>query len=55
MNVNKATISDLWRLALLIEHGGIYVDSTTFTIEESYDWLLNITRIPSHFIFNRYG
>jgi hypothetical protein len=31
--VFKQTISDIWRLALLYEHGGIYVDSTTFTME----------------------
>jgi mannosyltransferase OCH1-like enzyme len=32
MKITSATISDMWRLALILEHGGIYVDSTTFTI-----------------------
>ena len=55
MDISQSTIADMSRIALIMEHGGIYVDMTTFTMDESYDWLLNITKIPSTFIWNRYG
>lgn len=45
---------DLYRLALLAKFGGIYMDASYIALE-SFDWLLNIGRYPSEFIFNRYG
>lgn len=48
------TYSDLVRLALLMRHGGIYMDAS-FILLESLDWLVNIAAYPSEFIFNRYG
>ena len=33
LDVTKQLLSDLWRLAFLKEHGGIYADITTFTLE----------------------
>ena len=45
---------DLYRLALLSKHGGIYMDASYVALE-SFDWLVNIGRYPSQFIFNRYG
>lgn len=47
--------SDLWRLALMYKHGGVYVDASTFTTEENFDFVQNITRIPSGLLWNRYG
>ncbi len=47
-------MSDLYRLALLSKHGGLYLDST-YVLMESLDWLLNIGRYPSQNIFNRFG
>lgn len=48
------TYSDLVRLALLMRHGGVYIDAS-FMLLESLDWLVNIAAYPSEFIFNRYG
>ena len=45
---------DLYRLSLMVKYGGIYMDSS-FLALESFDWLLNIGKYPSEFIFNRYG
>jgi mannosyltransferase OCH1-like enzyme len=45
---------DLIRLALLAKYGGIYMDASFFALE-SFDWLVNIGRYPSQYIFNRFG
>ena len=44
--VTKQAETDFWRLALLYNHGGIYLDASTFTLDQNFDWLKNITRIP---------
>lgn len=41
-------------MALVLENGGVYMD-TTYVLLESLDWLLNIAKYPSQFVFNRYG
>jgi hypothetical protein len=48
------SLSDLYRLALLKTHGGLYLDST-YVLMESLEWLINIGRYPSQYIFNRFG
>jgi mannosyltransferase OCH1-like enzyme len=48
------TRSDLYRLALLHAHGGVYIDASTI-ITDNFSWIENIARFPSQFIFNRYG
>ena len=50
----QANWSDAYRLALLIKHGGIYIDLSTFLLED-LSWIVNIARRPSHHIYNRYG
>lgn len=42
------------RLALIYKYGGIYLDASTVAVE-SFDWLLNIARFPTQYIFDRYG
>ena len=46
--------SDFVRLALILAHGGIYFDSS-FVAITNFDWLINISRYPSEYIFNRFG
>ena len=45
----------MWRLALVYEHGGIYLDASTFQVDESFDWILQLPQIPRSLIWNRYG
>ena len=45
---------DLVRLALLVEHGGVYFD-VSYAPLTNLDWLVNIGKYPSHHIYNRYG
>ena len=45
---------DLVRLALLVEHGGVYFD-VSYAPLTNLDWLANIGKYPSHHIYNRYG
>ena len=47
-------MSDILRLALLIKHGGVYMDMGTF-LQGSVEWIPNIARIPSRLIFNRFN
>jgi len=54
MTIFKQTKSDLVRLALLYKYGGMYVDASVIAVE-SFDWLVNIAKFPSQYIFNRYG
>lgn len=46
--------SDFYRLALVAQHGGIYMDAS-YLLVENLDWLLNIGKYPTEYIFNRYG
>jgi hypothetical protein len=48
------TLSDLYRLALISQHGGIYLDAT-FVFFEGFEWIVNIGRYPSQYVFNRFG
>lgn len=48
------TKSDLYRLAFLYKYGGIYLDSSMIPLE-NFDWLVNIARFPSKYVYNRYG
>lgn len=54
MHTYLPSLSDLYRLALISKHGGIYLDSTYVSLE-GFDWVVNIGRYPSQYIFNRYG
>lgn len=42
-DLSRQAVSDLWRMALVYERGGVYFDASTFTTNESFDW---ITKIP---------
>ena len=53
-DLSNQAISDLWRLALVYEHGGVYFDASTFQIEESFEWILNVTQFPRQLVWNRY-
>lgn len=44
------------RLALIGKHGGIYLDVSSFSIEDNViDWILNIAQYPIEAVSNRYG
>jgi hypothetical protein len=46
--------SDLIILALLYKYDGVYVDASVIALY-NFDWLVNIAKIPSQYIFNRRG
>lgn len=46
--------SNLMRIALVYKHGGIYVDASVIFVE-NFDWLFFISRVPSNYIWNRFG
>ena len=46
--------SDFIRLALVSAHGGVYFDSSYVALT-NFEWLVNIARYPSQFIYNRFG
>ena len=48
------TMGDMIRMELLIKHGGVYMDMTTY-LQDKVDWILNIARLPSHLLINRQG
>lgn len=48
------TRSNLIRIALVLKHGGVYMDST-FILLDGLEWIVNIDQYPSEYIFNRYG
>lgn len=54
LKIFPPTRSDLIRLALLLKHGGIYMDASMVPTQ-TLDWVINIGRLPSEYIFNRYG
>ena len=48
------TKSDFVRIAIIAKYGGIYMDASYFAVE-SLDWIINIAKYPSQYVFNRYG
>ena len=53
-NRYPTTFSDLVRLALLVHNGGLYMDISSL-LGGDVSWLWSITKMPTQFIFNRYG
>ena len=47
------TKSNLVRKAIIYKYGGIYLDVSYFAME-SLEWILDIAKYPSQYIFNRY-
>jgi len=54
MQIFPQTKSDIYRLALLYKYGGVYLDTATVAVQ-NFDWLVDIAKFPSKFIFNRFG
>ena len=52
--VYEQTFSDFVRLALILKHGGIYMDASFVPISD-FTWLTNIINYPSQFVYNRFG
>ena len=52
--VSPTTASDMYRLALLIKHGGIYFDMASL-LAEDVGWVRRIAQFPSQLVHNRYG
>jgi mannosyltransferase OCH1-like enzyme len=48
------TLSDLYRLALISKHGGVYLDAS-FVLFDDLEWIVNIGRLPSQYVYNRFG
>jgi mannosyltransferase OCH1-like enzyme len=48
------TKSDFVRLAVIAKYGGIYMDASYFAVE-NINWIINISKYPSKYVFNRYG
>ena len=51
---HTTTLSDLYRLALISKHVGVYLDAT-FVLFDDLEWIINIGRWPSQYIYNRFG
>jgi mannosyltransferase OCH1-like enzyme len=54
MKIFPQTKSDLVRLALIYKHGGVYIDASVMAIQD-FDWVVNMAKLPSQLILNRYG
>lgn len=54
MQIKSQTKSDIYRLALLSSHGGVYLDAS-YVFMEDFSWIINIAGEHSSYIFNRYG
>ena len=54
MTTFTQTKANLVRLSLLSKYGGIYLDASIIAVD-NFDWLVNIAKFPSQYIFNRYG
>lgn len=52
--VYPQTKSNFVRKAIIAKYGGVYLDVSYFALE-SLDWILDIAKYPSQFIFNRFG
>jgi hypothetical protein len=46
--------SDFIRLALIAKHGGVFMDVSYLWLE-GFQWIVDIAKEPTHYIFNRYG
>jgi len=44
----------MYRLALMYKYGGVYFDVATVSLQ-NFDWIIDIAKLPSQFIFNRFG
>jgi len=54
MKISAQTKSDLYRLALIHTHGGVYLDAS-YIFVENFSWITNIAGEHSKFIFNKFG
>lgn len=54
VTTHTTTKPDLLRIALMIKHGGVYMDATCLILDD-FDWLTGIAKAPTEIIFNRYG
>jgi len=54
VKVFRPTLSDMYRLALMYKYGGVYFDVATVSLQ-NFDWIIDIAKLPSQFIFNRFG
>lgn len=54
LELSKQLPSDLYRLAILHKHGGVYLDVSIVSLQ-NFDWIVNIGKYPSQYIFNRFG
>lgn len=52
--ISKAVASDLYKLKLIITHGGVFVDATTFPIIPLNEWLPNVVT-EGFFFFHKPG
>ena len=52
--VYAQTKSNFVRKAIIAKYGGVYMD-VSYVALESLDWILNIAKYPSQFVFNRFG
>jgi len=53
--ISKQGITDAWRMALVLKHGGVYLDASSFTTGSNFDWVTFVSRLPRNLIWNRYG
>jgi hypothetical protein len=44
-DLSRKAVSDLWRMAVVYEHGVVYFDASIFTANESFDWIIKIPQI----------
>ena len=51
--VYPSTISQLFRLALLAQNGGVFLGPGVM-VERDLGWIWEIGRAPSHFVFSRF-
>lgn len=54
MPIRPQTKSDLYRLGLISTHGGIYLDSSYFFLED-FSWITYVSKEPSQLFYNRFG
>jgi mannosyltransferase OCH1-like enzyme len=53
MIILPQTKSDFYRLALIAEHGGVYLDATYYFVR-NFSWITHISEYPPNQIFNRF-
>lgn len=54
MNIRPQTKSDFYRLALVAQHGGVYLDATYYFVR-NFSWITDIANYPADQIYNRFG